>query len=262
MKNKVIHSDNLKLMKLLDNNTIDLTFTSPPYYNARSYSTYSTYDEYLKYLTTLFNMIHAITKEGKFLIVNTSPVIEPRISRSHSSIRYPIPFDLTYILTRNGWDFIDDIIWKKPEYSVKNRIGSFMQHRKPLAYKPNQVTEYIMVYRKKTKKLIDWNIKQYDNLTINNSKIFDEVNTTNIWEIMPKHDKNHPAVFPIELCNNILRYYSYENDVILDPFAGSGTLGVACEKMNRKYILIEKNNEYVEYMKTKLKDFEFISESI
>lgn len=59
-----------------------------------------------------------------------------------------------------GWEFIDDIVWEKPEYSVKNRIGGFQQHRKPLAYKPNSVTEYLMVYRKQTDKLIDWNIHQ------------------------------------------------------------------------------------------------------
>lgn len=61
-----------------------------------------------------------------------------------------------------GWEFIDDIVWEKPEYSVKNRIGGFQQHRKPLAYKPNSVTEYLMVYRKQTDKLIDWNIHQWN----------------------------------------------------------------------------------------------------
>ena len=58
-----------------------------------------------------------------------------------------------------GWEFIDDIVWKKPETSVKNRNARFMQHRKPLAYKPNVVTEYVMVYRKETDRLIDWNIR-------------------------------------------------------------------------------------------------------
>ena len=48
-----------------------------------------------------------------------------------------------------GWEYIDDIIWLKPEASVKNRVGGFQQHRKPLGYKPNTVTEMIMVYRKK-----------------------------------------------------------------------------------------------------------------
>ena len=98
----------------------------------------------------VFKETHRITKEGRFLIVNTSPVIVPRISRAHSSKRYPIPFDLHAILVKEGWEFIDDIIWEKPEYSVKNRVGGFQQHRKPLGYKPNTITEYLMVYRKQT----------------------------------------------------------------------------------------------------------------
>src|SRR5690606_9462952 len=131
--------------------------TSPPYYNARDYSFYNSYEEYLEFLRDVFKEVHRLTKNGRFLIVNSSPVIVPRVSRAHSSKRYPIPFDLNKILTDDGWEFIDDIVWQKPEYSVKNRIGGFMQNRKPLSYKPNCVTEYVMVYRKKTTDLIDWN---------------------------------------------------------------------------------------------------------
>jgi len=47
-----------------------------------------------------------------------------------------------------GWEFIDDIVWVKPEASVKNRNAGFLQHRKPLGYKPNAVSEMLMVYRK------------------------------------------------------------------------------------------------------------------
>ncbi|MGI8495595.1 MAG: hypothetical protein ACR2L1_09835 [Pyrinomonadaceae bacterium] len=66
-----------------------------------------------------------------------------------------------HYLVEMGWEFIDDIIWLKPEYSVKNRVGGFHQHRKPLSYKPNSVTEYLMVYRKETTRLLDWNMRSY-----------------------------------------------------------------------------------------------------
>ena len=150
LKNVVVNGDVLEVLPLLKNESVHLTFTSPPYYNARDYSIYPSYESYLKFLENVFKETYRITKEGRFLIVNTSPVIVPRVSRAHSSKRYPIPFDLHSILIKMGWEFIDDIVWMKPEYSVKNRIGGFQQHRKPLAYKPNSVTEYLMVYRKKT----------------------------------------------------------------------------------------------------------------
>jgi len=53
----------------------------------------------------------------------------------------PIPFDLHTRRVENGWEFIDDIIWLKPETSVKNRNAGFLQHRKPLGYKPNPMTD-------------------------------------------------------------------------------------------------------------------------
>ncbi len=84
------------------------------------------------------------------------------------------------------WEFIDDIIWVKPEASVKNRNAGFLQHRKPLAYKPNARTEYLMVYRKQTDKLIDWNIRQYDWQTVKESKVKDGYETSNVWNIDPK----------------------------------------------------------------------------
>lgn len=158
LKNVVVNADVLEAMKYVPNESIHLTFTSPPYYNARDYAIYPSYDAYLKFLADVFQEVHRITKEGRFLIVNTSPVIIPRVSRAHSSKRYPIPFDLHHYLVKMGWEFIDDIIWLKPEYSVKNRVGGFHQHRKPLGYKPNSTTEYLMVNRKETTRLLDWNI--------------------------------------------------------------------------------------------------------
>src|SRR5574344_541985 len=139
--------------KLTPNECINLTFTSPPYYNAKEYSHYDTYDKYLNVLKDIFTDVYRLTKEGRFLIINTSPVLVARIDRQHQSKRLAIPFDLHKIITDIGFDFIDDIIWVKPECSVKNRNGQFIDRKKPLAYKPNAITEYVMVYRKHTNRL-------------------------------------------------------------------------------------------------------------
>ena len=198
----------------------------------------------------MFSETYRITKEGRFLIVNTSPVIVPRISRAHSSKCYPIPFDMHKDLVQMGWEFIDDIIWMKPEYSVKNGIGGFQQHRNPLAYKPNAVTEYLMVYRKQTTKLIDWNIHQYGKDIVEQSKVQDGFETTNVWQISPKSDKVHSAVFPYDLCKRVIEYYSFVGDLVFDPFGGSGTLGRTAKSLNRKFFMTEKDPQYFEYMKS------------
>ena len=253
LKNKVINGDALSILKKVPENSFHLTFTSPPYYNARDYSIYKSYDEYLTFLESIFKEVHRTTKEGRFFILNTSPIIIPRFSRSYSSKRYAIPYDLHPILQNMGWEFIDDIVWAKPEASAKNRIGGFLQHKKPLAYKPNSTTEMVMVYRKKTTKLIDWNINQYSEQITKASKVKDEIHKSNLWEIGPSHDKIHSAVFPQELCDRIIKYYSFKDDLVLDPFAGSGTFGKAALKRERNFFLIEIYKKYFEDMRKKIK---------
>lgn len=251
-KNLVVNGDVLNILQQIKEEIFHLTFTSPPYYNARDYSFYSSYQEYLDFLRNVFREVYRLTKDGRFLIVNTSPIIIPRVSRKHSSKRYPIPFDIHNFLVQDGWEFIDDIIWKKPESSVKNRIGGFLQHRKPLAYKPNCITEYVMVYRKKSNHLIDWNIKQYDFDIVKESLVLDDFDTSNVWNIDPSFDKTHSAIFPKELCEKVIKYYSYKNDLVFDPFGGSGTFGQVALQNNRNCFLTEINFEYYERIKEKL----------
>ena len=249
MKNVVVEGDTREVMKLLPDGCIHLTFTSPPYYNARDYSIYKSYQQYLDFLGEVFADVHRITKEGRFLLINTSPVIVSRFSRKHSSRRFPIPFDLHNVVSNLGWEFIDDIVWAKPEASVKNRNGGFQQHRKPLGYKPNMTTEYVMVYRKKSARLIDWNMKQYPYSQMQESRIEGEFETTNLWHIDPMSDKVHSAVFPDELCERVVKFYSYVGDLVYDPFAGSGTFGKSALKLGRNFFLTEQQTEYVQRMK-------------
>jgi DNA modification methylase len=151
-----------------------------------------------------------------------------------------------------GWEFIDDIIWMKPEASVKNRNAGFLQHRKPLGYKPNAINEMLMVYRKKTDKLIDWNMKQYPYETIKKSKIIGDYETANVWRIDPTFDRVHSAVFPIGLCNRVIRFYSYVGDLVFDPFAGSGTLGKSAIKLDRYFFMTEIEEKYINRIKEEL----------
>ena len=252
LKNKVVNGDSLNILKEVEDESVHLTFTSPPYYNARDYSIYNSYESYLAFLKNIFQQVHRVTKEGRFFILNTSPIIIPRMGRKYSSTRYPIPYDLHRDLVKMGWEFIDDIIWVKPEPSAKNRIASFEMHRKPLAYKPNCVSECVMVYRKKSNKLIDWVYDQYPKEIIEKSKVDDGYETSNIWKIDPASSKIHSAVFPLELCDRVIKYFSFEGDLIMDPFAGSGSVGVSAINNNRNYFLIEKDKLYFDEIQRKL----------
>jgi DNA modification methylase len=240
--------DSEQVLQTFTPEMVDLTFCSPPYFNIREYSQYMSYDVYLETMCRIFNVVYQVTKEGRFLVINVSPVIEPRIDRQHQSKRYPIPFDITHLLTKDGkWDFIEDIVWEKPEPSVKNRNGQFFQHRKPLSYKPNIVHEYVLVFRRHTDKLIDWNIRKYSGEIIGDSKVEDGYEKTSIWKIPPKSSKYHPAIFPEELAERVIKYYSMAGDIILDPFSGIGTTCKAAKRLKKKYIGIELNEKYYQH---------------
>jgi DNA modification methylase len=235
-------------LKRIENGTVNLIFTSPPYYNAREYSVYKSYDDYLNKMKSVWKECKNVLEDGRFLVINVSPVITKRPGREFESIRYPIHFDFHRILVDIGFEFVDEIIWLKPEYSVPNRNGGYMQTQMPLSYKPNCVTESVMVYRKKAPFLLDKNINVYKDF---NPVFRDDFDKTNCWLISPRSSKNHPAVFPEELCERIIHYYSFPGDIVLDPFGGSGTFGDVAIKMGRTPLLCEMHDEYVKHILSK-----------
>ena len=256
--NKVILGDCREILKDFPPNSAQLVFTSPPYFNAKvEYAEYVDYESYLDFLGEAFSACHDILAEGRFLVVNLSPVLVRRASRSAASKRLPIPFDLHPILRNVGYEFIDDIIWRKPEGAGWNlgRGRRFAADRQPLQYKPVTVTEYVLVYRKKTDRLIDWNLRNHpDPSAVQRSRITGDYERTNVWELTPASHKAHPAVFPDELVKRVVSYYSFEGDSVLDPFAGTGSVGRVAATLGRRFILTEKRSDYFEVMRQELSD--------
>lgn len=247
-----------------------LVFTSPPYYNAKPECHESHgYEEYLELIRSVFEECYYILNEGRFLVVNTSPVLIRRPHRNASSRRIPITYDIHAVLSSLGFEFIDEIIWQKPEGAGWNigRGRRFAADRQPLQYKPVTVTENIVVYRKKTERLIDWNLRNHpDQDAVADSLIEDGYERTNIWRIHPASHKKHPAVFPEALAERVIRYYSFKGDLVLDPFAGTGTTGRVAGRLERRFLLVEKSEKYYNIQKAdeelmsykpQVKDYEF-----
>lgn len=259
LRNTVGWGDSEELLLQTPSESIDLVFTSPPYYNARpEYSDYIQYDEYLLKIKKIIHQCHRVLNEGRFFVINISPVLIRRASRSESSKRIAVPFDFHRIFIEEGFEFIDDIIWVKPEGAgwATGRGRRFAADRNPLQYKAVPVTEYVLVYRKKTNKLIDWHIRKHpDQNIVDESRVGDGYEVTNIWKIHPAHSKKHPAIFPLELAEKVIRYYSFKNDVILDPFAGIGTVGEAAAKLNRRFALFEINEDYIDEIKRNIESW-------
>lgn len=240
--NRLYVGDNMLHFKMLDTGSVGLVFTSPPYYNAREYSAYKSYADYLNSMAAVLKECHRILEDGRLIVINVSPVISKRPGREFESTRYPIHFDFHRILTDSGFDYVDDITWLKSDYSVPNRNAIYCKNQVPLSYKPNVVTESVLVYRKRADFLIDENILAAKSIFARR----DKVEMTSCWKIEPKRSQIHPAIFPEELCERVLHYYSFDGDTVIDPFAGSCTVGRVAEEMGRKFILMEQNERYTE----------------
>ena len=239
--------------------SVDLVFTSPPYFNARpEYADYAEYGDYLEKMRRVIRQCARVLNEGRFFVLNVSPVLLRRGSRNEASKRLAVPFDFHRLFMDEGFEFIDDIIWQKPAGAgwATGRGRRFAADRNPLQYKPVPVTEYVLVYRKKTDRLIDWHIRKHpDQEAVADSKIGDGYETTNVWKIHPAHSKDHPAVFPEELAARVIQYYSFKNDVVLDPFGGIGTVARAAHANGRRFASYEINPEYVAVLKENLPEW-------
>lgn len=252
----ILCGDSRLILREYQSEIIDFAITSPPYFNAKpEYTEYATYEEYLDLLKDVFLQCHRLLKEGRFMVINASPVLLRRTKRSNSSKRIPVPFHINTIMESIGFDFMDDIIWTKPSGAGWNtgRGRRFAADRNPLQYKPVPITEYFLVYRKHTDKLIDWNIRQHpDQDVVKASKIPNGYEVTNVWHSPPAYHKIHPAIFPNTIIRKFIRYYSFKHEIVLDPFAGIGTVGQAAIAEERQFFLVDINEDYYNFIKTEL----------
>lgn len=255
MNHKIINKDCIEGLKNTEENSIHLTWTSPPYYNAKAYSTWPTYEDYLQFMKEVFVEVFRVTKPGRMCAVNLSPVIVARESRNHESKRLAIPYHFFSIMEGMGWKYIDDIIWVKPEGAAINRNGGFYQHRKPVAYKPNVVSETIFIFQKPSDFLIDQVVRSYDQEIIEQSLVQGGYERSNVWIINPETRSKHLAPYPEKLSDNIVKYYSFVGDVVLDPFLGSGTTLLSCEKLSRSGLGFELHKEYCDMSEQRIKRY-------
>lgn len=243
--NKIYCEDCLDTMARMSNEFVDLTITSPPYYNAKEYTQYESVQDYMNQMREIFHRVYKILKLSRMCVVNISPVLVARESRSKQSYRIPLPFYFVPMMEEIGFEFLEDIIWVKPDGAVLNRNGGFYQHRKPVAYKPNIVTEYILVFKKPATFLIDKVLKS-------DSLVEDGYEKTNVWKINPDTSNEHPAPFPEALVNRVIKYYSYAGDLVYDPMCGSGTVAKMAVLNNRNFIGSEISQEYCDIAEKRL----------
>lgn len=246
----VIFSDNLDKhngVSKLDDESIALTFTSPPYWNYVDYAGKGVgceecYENYLESLLNLLTIIEKKTIPGGRVVINASNM-KSRKSIEGRSFIYPIVNDIISLAKKIGLTFFDEIIWVKGEANAGALNGRFLFGSYPYPPTPkilDSTFENIMIFTKQGSRKVDRKIKEQSQLTKEEWRKF----TKGVWKISPDKDPNHPATFPMEIAERIIKMYSFIDDTVLDPFAGSGTTIIAADNLKRKGIGFEIAQDY------------------
>lgn len=253
-------------MNELEDNTVSLTVTSPPYWNAIDYDIhasnkeqnyrtraygngYTEYGHYLEWLEKIFAEVLRVTKPGGFCGIVIGTVL---LNGKH----YPVPFDLIPRMIQKGWEFHQDIIWHKCTGGVK-RAGVTIQKPFPGYFYPNIMTEYILLFRKSGPPIYQnrsAHQKKEAEYPINRLFTMDIAN--NIWHIapIPPDQLDHPCPFPEEIPYRLVTMYSYPGEIVLDPFTGSGQTLKVAHWLKRDYVGYEIIPKYVELTKQRIKE--------
>ena len=223
-------------MKDILNNSLHLMITSPPYNVSKEYDNDLSLNEYLNLLKNCFTETYRVLVDGGRACINIANIgRKPYI---------PLSDYVSKIMIEIGFNMRGEIIWNKSAGAgISTAWGSFQSASNPIL---RDVHEYILIFSKGNyKRERDKEEKELrkDNIT---KEEFIEW-TKSVWTINTESAKRigHPAPFPEELPNRLIKLFSFTNDIVIDPFMGSGTTAIAAIKNNRNFVGYEINKEYI-----------------
>lgn len=218
-------------MSMIPDNSVALAFTSPPYNVGKDYDDDMGFEEYLDLIRDVGQEIYRVLRPGGRYVINIANLGRKPYIPLHSFFHQIHIEDLGYLP-------MGEIIWQKGRgASGSCAWGSWKNATAP---RLRDLHEYLLVFAKQSFSRPDKGKSEIDR---------DEfmAATLSIWEIPPESAKRmgHPAPFPVALAKRVIELYSYRgNDVVLDPFLGSGTTCVAAKELERKYIGFDISQEY------------------
>jgi site-specific DNA-methyltransferase (adenine-specific) len=232
-------------MDEVPDNSVHLMITSPPYNVGKEYDDDLTLDEYLELLTSVFRESYNKLVTGGRACINIANIGRKPYIPLHAMV-IEIMLDLGFLMR-------GEIIWDKSASAGGSCAwGSWMSASNPVL---RDYHEYILVFSKES---YSKNKSQEKRDTITHDDFIQW--TQSIWTFPAVNAKKigHPAPFPIELPHRLINLYSYENDVVLDPFCGSGTTAIAAIQNNRNYIGYDIKEEYIDLAKKRIANQKFI----
>ena len=243
---------NCMSMKEIEDGSVHLMVTSPPYFNAPfDYKDlFNGYHQFFGVMNKFAEETYRVLAEGRIAVLNIDDMLV-------NGEKFPIVADVIKIFQKAGFKYRDRIIWKKPEgyIRISRRSGVILQNPYPMYFYPDNLLESIIIFQKGKfdYKSISQEIREkskVDVKEIQKNKWF-----LTLWEmtnVLPgsKLEKDI-AAFPDELPYRAIKLFTYVGETVLDPFAGSGTTMKMARKLGRNSIGIEIKKGLVPIIKKK-----------
>ncbi|MGA1821082.1 MAG: DNA methyltransferase [Thermoplasmatota archaeon] len=252
-RGRVYNADSRRMPELSDG-SVQLVVTSPPYWRIKDYGHSGqigygqSLHDYLRDLRSVWEECHRVIRPGRRLCIN----IGDQFARSTVYGRYKvIPLHAEFISQCQdiGFDFMGSVIWQK-RTTVNTSGGATVMGSYP--YPPNGILEldyeYILIFKKPGREKFDPLLKKESKLTKDQWKRY----FSGHWNIKGERQKDHEAMFPMELPVRLIRMFSFVGDTVLDPFLGSGTTVKAALDLGRTGIGYEINDEFIPFILEKV----------
>jgi site-specific DNA-methyltransferase (adenine-specific) len=239
--NKVFYKSS-ESMSELPGNSVHLMVTSPPYNVGKEYDENLSLREYRELLKRVFKETHRVLVPGGRACINVANLGRKPYLPLHSYIIEDM-HDIGFLMR-------GEVLWDKgSSASSSTAWGTYLKANNPVL---RDIHEYILIFCKDTFTRLNPHKRKS---TISKEEFLEF--TKSVWKFAAERASKvgHPAPFPVELPYRLIQLYTFENDVVLDPFVGSGTACVAALKTNRKYVAYDIDKKYCDLAERRIKQF-------
>jgi DNA modification methylase len=259
--NHELHLGDARKLDWIADQSIHLALTSPPYWTLKEYNPHQAqlgsvadYEEFQDALSTVWaHCFRALVPGGRLVVVVGDVCVARRRNKGRHHV-VPLHCDIAIRARRIGFDYLTPIFWNKianASYEVENGSGFLGKPFEPNAIIKNDI-EYILMLRK------PGGYRKPTDIQRRRSRISKEDHGRwfrSVWTDVPgASTREHPAPYPVELANRLVRMFSFTSDTVLDPFAGTGSTLVAALAAERNSIGVEIDPEYHKLAAARLRE--------